>query len=155
MKKQQINDKLKYNKTAQACPVHPSAWLCLSEVFVMNNNTYCINDIEESTLLSLINHICERGAVDEKHKNFRVNFYNYMMGFGEERLSSYYTLYAGGDPQVIDKEIEEVNKLADYIYLGMEKMEAKGKLSEAIISRWSNMNKLRTRSANFQGSIQI
>ncbi|MCK4528427.1 hypothetical protein KAW18_13725 [candidate division WOR-3 bacterium] len=109
---------------------------------------YKIENVSINTLTELIHHICGRGAVDEKHKNFRVNFYSYMMGFGKEHLSSYYILYAGGDPQIIDKEIEEVNKLADYIYLGMEKMEAKGKLSEAIISRWSDMNILRTRSAN-------
>ena len=119
----------------------------------MNNNIHCINDIEESTLLSLINNICERGSVNKKHKNFRVNFYNYMMG--KEALSSYYSIYAGGDPLVIDKEIEEVNKVADYIYFGKREMEAKGKLSEAVIVRWSSINILRTRSANFQGSIQM
>ena len=112
-----------------------------------------MRNIEKSSLLLLIEQICSDGAKNEKHKNFRVNFYNYMMGFGEERLSSYYTLYAGGDPIIIDNEIAEVNKIADHIYLGMEKMEANGKLSDALINRWSSMNKLRTLSTNFQGSI--
>ena len=116
-------------------------------------NIHIIKNVDESSLLSLIEQICSIGAKNKKHRNFRINFYSYMMGFGEEKLSSYYTLYAGGEPRVIENEIVEINKIADYIYLGMEKMEAKGKLSEAIISRWSDMNSLSTLSANFQGSI--
>lgn len=112
-----------------------------------------IDTPSNDTLLDLVNHICSKNSIDEAHKNFRVNFYSKMLD--DNALSSKYTIYAGGDPQVIDNELEAVNKLADSIYFGIEKMEGKGKLSDAVILRWSSINILRTRSVNFQGSIRM
>ncbi len=108
----------------------------------------------KDNVISLLNHLFGIGAVDERHKNFRIQFYNLMIEH-EYDLSDSFLVYDSGDDMDVDSEIELMNKMADHIYLGTKNMEANGKFSDAVIKRWSVENLLRTRSANFQGSIQI
>ena len=120
----------------------------------MHNDIKILRNADTATVRKLLKELFIKDTVDEKHKNFRIQFYNLMIQ-NEASLSDSFLIYASGHELDVDSEIKVMNKLADSIYFGKANMEANGKLSDAVINRWSSINLLRTRSANFQGSMQI
>lgn len=127
-------------------PSRSGRTICYKRTFIMGDTIV----IDDTRLIDLTKYLFSKDAINEQHKNFRIQFYNLMID-NEGNLSDDFLYYASGSELDIDSEIKIMNKLADSIYFGKEKMEASGKLSDTVISRWSDINLLRTRSANFQG----